>query len=87
MIATLMSSALPIEPTETEKKVAAADAAQVTANTAQNMADEYKKVAVDAIAADAKPTDETQKISIRDRLDEATDSVIHLLRKINASKS
>lgn len=81
---TAPSADIPIEPSDTEKKVAAAAAAQATAHTAQKLADEYSKAANEAIAADPKA--ETQEVSLRDVCHEATDSVIHLLRKINAPK-
>ncbi len=75
----------PEEATDTQKKVAAAEAAQVTAHVAQVVADEYKKAANEAVAAD--PMAETQSVpTLRQVAHEATDSVIDLLRKINAPK-
>ncbi len=85
MFAIPMPSDLPNEPTETEKKVAAADAAQMTATTAQNVADEYKKAANEAIAADADPLADTSKINLREQAAQATEDAIHMLRKLNAS--
>ena len=80
-----MPSDLPHEATETEVKVAAADAAQATANAAQDVADGCRKEANAAIASD--PLAETRGIDIREACAEATQTVIHLMRKINnASK-
>lgn len=87
MSALLMSASpgdIPHEPTDVEMKVAAAAAAQATARTAQVVADEYKKAASEAIAAD--PMADTQKVNMREVCHEATDSVIELLRKVNAPK-
>ncbi len=84
MFAAYMPLEIPNEPTETDKKVAAADAAQATANTAQDMADEYKKVAKEAIAADADPLADTEKINVRELAKEGMDTAIHMLRKINS---
>lgn len=78
-------SNIPHEPSETEVKVAAADAAQVTADTAQKAADDFRKAADDAIASDVPPSTDTTKINLRDVARQATQSAIIELRRINES--
>ncbi len=86
MFAAFMPLDLPHEASETDVKVAAANAAQATANAAQDVADGCRKEANEAIAGGADPMADTQKIDIRERAKDATESVIHLLRKINSSQ-
>jgi hypothetical protein len=83
-LSTAPPSDMPIEPTDTQVKVAAAEAAQATANAAQDVADGCRKDADEAIAGD--PNAATQKIDIRGVNAEATQTLIHMLRKINGSK-
>lgn len=74
------------ETSETEKKVAAAEAAQLTATTAQGVADDFKKVADEAVEADKDPLVETAKINLREQAEELMKTTIHSLRKLNTPK-
>jgi hypothetical protein len=84
MFSICMPTDIPHEASESEVKVAAAVAAQATANAAQDVADGCRKEADEAIASD--PLAVTQKIDIREKCAEATQTVIHMLRKINNPK-
>jgi ketosteroid isomerase-like protein len=84
MLSICMPTDIPHEASESDVKVAAADAAQATANAAQDVANDCRKEADDALAAD--PMAPTQKIDLREACSEATQSIIHMLRKINQPK-
>ena len=62
-------------------KLAAAEAAQATARAAQDVADEVRQEAEQAIAE--SPVAETAKVNIREMAKKATESAIHMIDKFN----
>lgn len=75
----------PLNP-EVGKKVAAAAAAQVTADTAQETADAYRKSAVEAVTESTGPKDEESAGDVRVKAEIMMEDTIQSLKQLTAPK-